>query len=39
VVDGGTGNNINLSQGGKTVSTGTLITPTIVLCTYTGAQP
>jgi hypothetical protein len=38
-VDGGTGNNINLAQGGKTVSTGTLITPTVIQCQYTGAQP
>ena len=38
-VNGGTGNNINLVQGGKTVSTGTLITPTIIQCQYTGAQP
>ena len=38
-VNGGTGNNINLVQGGKTVSTGTLITPTIIQCQYAGAQP
>jgi hypothetical protein len=39
VVDGGTGNNINLVQSGTTVSTGTLITPTIIQCQYTGAVP
>lgn len=38
-VAGGTGNNINLAQGGKTVSTGTLITPTIIQCQYAGAEP
>jgi hypothetical protein len=35
VVNGGTGNNINLAQSGTTVSTGTLITPTIIECQYT----
>jgi hypothetical protein len=39
VVNGGTGNNINLVQNGKTLSTGTLVTPTIIECLYTGAQP
>ncbi len=39
VVNGGTGNNINLAQGGKTVSTGSLISPTIIQCQYTGAKP
>jgi Peptidase A4 family len=34
VVNGGTGNNINLAQGGKTVSTGALVTPTIIQCQY-----
>jgi peptidase A4-like protein len=38
-VNGGTGNNINLVQGGNTLSTGTLITPTIIQCQYTGAHP
>ena len=36
VINGGTGNNINLGQNGTTVSTGTLITPTIIECQYTG---
>jgi hypothetical protein len=35
-VGGGTGNSINLVQNGKTVSTGTLITPTIIQCQYAG---
>ena len=39
VVNGGTGNNINLVQNAKTVSTGTLITPTVIQCQYTGASP
>jgi hypothetical protein len=39
VVNGGTGNNINLSQNGTTVSTGALITPTIIQCQYTGSAP
>jgi hypothetical protein len=39
VVNGGTGNNINLVQNGKTLSTGSLITPTIVECQYAGAAP
>jgi hypothetical protein len=39
VVNGGTGNNINLEQGGQILSTGTLITPTIIQCQYTGANP
>ena len=30
VINGGTGNNINLAQNGTTASTGTLITPTII---------
>ena len=39
VVNGGTGNNINLVQSGAApVSTGTLITPTIIQCQYTGAK-
>ncbi|BBZ46934.1 G1 family glutamic endopeptidase [Mycobacterium parmense] len=39
LVNGGTGNNINLVQNGKTLSTGTLITPTIVECQYAGSAP
>jgi Peptidase A4 family len=39
VVDGGTGNNINLVQNGKTLSTGALITPTVVECQYAGTAP
>jgi hypothetical protein len=38
-VNGGTGNNINLTQNGVTVSTGTLITPTIIQCQYSGPKP
>ena len=38
-VNGGTGNNINLVQNGQTLSTGTLITPTIIECQYTGPAP
>jgi hypothetical protein len=33
-VSGGTGNNINLVQGGATVSTGALITPNVIQCQY-----
>ena len=36
VVNGGTGNNINLVQNGTTLSTGALITPTIIECQYAG---
>jgi hypothetical protein len=36
VVNGGTGNNIDLKQGNTTLSTGSLITPTIIECQYTG---
>jgi hypothetical protein len=39
IVNGGTGNNINLTAGGSVVSGGTLVTPTIVQCSYTGALP
>ncbi len=35
-VNGGTGNNINLSAGGKVVSTGALIAPTVAQCWYAG---
>ncbi|HVM80201.1 MAG TPA: G1 family glutamic endopeptidase [Stellaceae bacterium] len=38
-VNGGTGDNINLTAGGKTVSDGILITPTVVQCLYAGALP
>ena len=38
-VNGGTGNNINMTAGGKVVSHGNLITPTIVQCLFTGALP
>jgi hypothetical protein len=36
VVNGGTGNNINLVQNGATLSTGALIAPTIIECQYEG---
>lgn len=36
VVNGGTGNSVNLVQNGKTVSTGTLISPTVIQCQYAG---
>jgi hypothetical protein len=39
VVDGWTGNDINLVQNGTTWSTGTLITPTVVECQYAGSAP
>jgi hypothetical protein len=38
-VNGGTGNNINMTAGGKVVSDGNLITPTIIQCAYEGALP
>jgi hypothetical protein len=38
-VNGGTGNNINLTAGGNVVSQGNLITPTIIQCWYSGALP
>lgn len=34
IVNGGTGNNINLVQNSTTLSTGSLITPTIIQCQY-----
>ena len=37
LVNGGTGNNINLVQNGRTESIGTLITPTIIQCQYNGS--
>ncbi|MBV8902356.1 MAG: hypothetical protein JOZ22_01875 [Acidobacteriia bacterium] len=39
VVNGGTGSNINMTAGGKVVSDGNLITPTIVQCLYAGPRP
>jgi Peptidase A4 family len=39
LVNGGTGNNSNLVQSGNTLSTGTLITPTVIECRYAGSQP
>jgi hypothetical protein len=38
-IDGGTGDNINLTAGGSTVSSGQLTTSTVVQCSYTGALP
>lgn len=38
-VDGGTQNNINMTAGGKVISDGNLITPTVVQCLYAGALP
>lgn len=38
-VNGGTGDNINLTNGSTVLSEGVLITPTIVQCLYTGASP
>ena len=38
-VDVGTGDTINMTAGGSTVSTGTIITPTILQCQYVGALP
>jgi Peptidase A4 family len=38
-VNGGTQDNINLMAGGKVVSQGNLITPTVVQCLYSGAAP
>jgi hypothetical protein len=38
-VNGGTGNNINMTAGGNVVSDGNLIAPTIVQCLYAGALP
>ena len=36
LINGGTGNNINLVGNNTTLSTGTLITPTIIECQYAG---
>jgi hypothetical protein len=38
-VGGGTGNNINLTAGGNVVSQGSLISPTVVECLYSGSLP
>jgi hypothetical protein len=38
-VNGGTGNNINMTAGSQTVSDGNLITPTVIQCLYAGAAP
>jgi len=38
-VNGGTGDNINMTSGGNVVSDGNLITPTVVQCLYAGALP
>jgi len=39
VVNGASGNKINLAVGGRTVSAGVLVTPTIVQCLYEGGLP
>jgi hypothetical protein len=39
VVNGGTGDNINLVAGGNVVSEGVLITPTVIQCEYVGTLP
>lgn len=38
-VNGGTGDNINLTAGGNVVSEGNIITPTVIQCLYSGAVP
>jgi hypothetical protein len=38
-VEGGTGNNINMTAGGSDVSDAILVTPTIVQCEYVGTLP
>jgi Peptidase A4 family len=38
-IGGGTGDNMNMTAGGSTVSDGNLITPTVVQCLYAGALP
>ena len=38
-VNGGTGNNINLTSGGNVVSSGTLINANIIQCQYAGTLP
>ena len=38
-VNGGTGNNINMTVGNKVVSQGVLIAPTVIQCLYEGGAP
>jgi hypothetical protein len=38
-VNGGTGDNINMTAGSSVVSDGNLIAPTVVQCLYAGALP
>ncbi len=38
-VNGGTGNNINMTANNKVVSDGILVAPTVVQCLYAGAEP
>lgn len=38
-IEGGTGDDINLSASGSVVSDGILITPTIIQCSYSGQEP
>ena len=38
-VNGGTGDTINMTAGGSTVSSGTIIAPTVLQCQYVGALP
>jgi hypothetical protein len=38
-VNGGTGDNINLTANGQTVSDGNLITQTVIQCLYVGQEP
>jgi len=38
-VNGGTGNNINMTAGGNVVSDGILVSPTVVECLYAGSVP
>jgi hypothetical protein len=39
LVNGGSGDNINMTAGGNVVSDGNLITPTVVQCAYAGQLP
>jgi hypothetical protein len=38
-INGGTGNDINMTAAGNVVSDGVLITPTVIQCRYTGSTP
>ena len=38
-VNGGTGDNINMTAGSNVVSDGNLITPTVIQCLYVGPEP